>query len=144
MTQKKLVPDEQKPEPVHDEVNHPSHYTSHPSGVECIEIVRHMPFNVGNAIKYIFRRDNKDDRKTNLQKAIWYINDEIRRRIFWEVPGEEKWYDTSVSKLVQQVIMHENKNISYAIFWLSRVAWSNDGKEVLEKVVKALEKELEA
>ena len=34
-----------------DNVNHPKHYTSHPSGVECITVVEHMNFNTGNAIK---------------------------------------------------------------------------------------------
>ena len=36
-----------------DPVNHPPHYNGHPSGVECITIVEHMGFNLGNAIKYI-------------------------------------------------------------------------------------------
>lgn len=34
-----------------DLVNHPPHYTNHPSGVECITVVEHMGFNLGNAIK---------------------------------------------------------------------------------------------
>jgi len=36
-------------------VNHPDHYNKHPSGVECIDIVEHMSFNLGNAVKYIWR-----------------------------------------------------------------------------------------
>lgn len=36
-------------------VNHPPHYTSDPSGVECITITRHRNFNIGNAIKYLWR-----------------------------------------------------------------------------------------
>ena len=64
-----------------DPVNHPKHYTVHPSGIECIEITRHMNFNIGNAMKYIWRAGIKDE-STNIQdlkKAIWYINDEIAR-----------------------------------------------------------------
>lgn len=60
-------------------VNHPSHYKSHPSGVEAIEITRHMNFNLGNAIKYIWRADLKSDTVEDLQKARFYIEDEIRR-----------------------------------------------------------------
>ena len=41
-------------------VDHPAHYNLHPSGVECIEIVRHMGFNLGNAVKYIWRDGIKD------------------------------------------------------------------------------------
>lgn len=65
----------------HDPVNHPSHYTSDPSGIECIEITRHRNFNIGNAIKYLWRSGIKDESTQieDLQKAIWYINDEIKR-----------------------------------------------------------------
>jgi len=62
-------------------VNHPPHYTSDPSGVECIQITRHRNFNIGNAIKYLWRAGLKDDRKVieDLEKAVFYINDEIKR-----------------------------------------------------------------
>jgi len=63
----------------HDNVNHPKHYTQHPSGIECIEITEHMGFNLGNAIKYIWRAFLKDDPVENLRKAVWYINREIAR-----------------------------------------------------------------
>lgn len=63
----------------HDPVNHPKHYTQHPSGIECIEITRHMGFNLGNAMKYIWRADLKNGIE-DLEKAIWYINDEIEKR----------------------------------------------------------------
>lgn len=63
----------------HDPVNHPKHYTSHPSGIECIEITRHMGFNIGNAIKYLWRADLKNGNE-DLEKALWYIQDELRKR----------------------------------------------------------------
>jgi len=63
-----------------DKVNHPAHYTNHPSGVECITVTRHMSFNLGNAVKYIWRADLKDDAILDLQKAVFYLNDEIKRR----------------------------------------------------------------
>lgn len=63
-----------------DDINHPQHYTSHPSGVECIDVVEHMNFNLGNAMKYIWRVDAKGDPIQNLEKAAWYINREITRR----------------------------------------------------------------
>lgn len=66
--------------PTADMVNHPPHYTSHPSGIECIEVTRHMGFNLGNAVKYIWRADLKNDSIEDLKKAVWYINDEIERR----------------------------------------------------------------
>jgi len=64
-----------------DAVNHPAHYTAHPSGVECITITEHYNFNVGNAIKYLWRAGLKGDAPhvEDLRKAVWYINREIER-----------------------------------------------------------------
>ena len=70
-----------------DNVNHPEHYTSDPSKVECIQICRHRNFNIGNAIKYLWRAGLKKEEGINdvdkqvedLKKAIFYINDEINR-----------------------------------------------------------------
>jgi hypothetical protein len=64
----------------HDPVNHPKHYTNHPSGVECIQITEHMGFNLGNAIKYIWRSDLKNDAIEDLKKAVWYVQREIDKR----------------------------------------------------------------
>lgn len=65
---------------VYDNVNHPAHYTKHPSGVECIQITQHMDFNLGNAMKYIWRCDLKKDAIEDLKKAQWYISQEIKKR----------------------------------------------------------------
>ncbi|MET0994723.1 MAG: DUF3310 domain-containing protein [Mycobacterium sp.] len=66
--------------PAPDPVNHPSHYTGHPSGIECIQITEHMGFNLGNAIKYVWRADLKNDALEDLHKAAWYIDREIQKR----------------------------------------------------------------
>lgn len=70
-----------------DQVNHPKHYTSDPSGIECIDITRHRNFNIGNAIKYLWGAGLKIDADKSsinkqiedLEKAVWYIVDEIHR-----------------------------------------------------------------
>ena len=67
-----------RPKP--DPINHPSHYTSHPSGIESIEITKHMSFTLGNAVKYIWRADLKHDAIEDLKKAAWYIQCEIAKR----------------------------------------------------------------
>ena len=64
---------------VNDNVNHPPHYTTHPSGVECITITEHMNFCIGNALKYLWRADLKNNATEDLKKAAWYINREIER-----------------------------------------------------------------
>lgn len=61
-----------------DNIN-PRHYRCHPSGIECIQITEHMPFCLGNAVKYIFRCGEKGDAIEDLRKAAWYIDREIKR-----------------------------------------------------------------
>lgn len=61
-------------------VDHPRHYNAHPSGVEAIDVVETMGFNIGNAMKYLWRADEKGAPIQDLQKAAWYINREIERR----------------------------------------------------------------
>ena len=68
-------------------VNHPVHYNADPSGVECIDIVRHRNFNIGNAIKYLWRAGLKasgligarEKEIEDIKKAIWYLQDEVKR-----------------------------------------------------------------
>ena len=68
-------------------VDHPLHYTSHPSNIECIEVARHYCFSIGNAIKYLWRAglkkemglEDKEKEIEDLKKAIWYINDRIKQ-----------------------------------------------------------------
>ena len=71
-----------------ERINHPKHYNSHPSGVECVDVVEHMTFNVGNAVKYCWRAGLKDEKVfkndttaaiEDLQKARWYLDREIQR-----------------------------------------------------------------
>ena len=62
-----------------DPVNHPKHYTKHPSGIECIQIVEHMNFCLGNVVKYVWRADFKNGIE-DLKKAEFYLRREISRR----------------------------------------------------------------
>ena len=64
-----------------DVINKPRHYNEHPSGVECISVTEHMNFNLGNAVKYIWRADLKNDAIEDLRKAKWYVEREIQRRL---------------------------------------------------------------
>lgn len=65
----------------YERVKHPKHYNSHPSGVECIRIIEPMTFNVGSAMKYLWRAGLKPGEKTlhDLKKAAEYIQFEIAR-----------------------------------------------------------------
>jgi hypothetical protein len=61
-----------------EKVNHPDHYNQI-HGIECIDVIEQMPFNTGNAMKYLWRYLDKGEPITDLEKAIWYIQREIDR-----------------------------------------------------------------
>ena len=76
-----MCPHDYKPKSVTEEIDHPPHYTAHPSGVECIQIIEHMTYNVGSVFKYLWRAGLKDGNPAlkDLRKARWFINREITR-----------------------------------------------------------------
>ena len=71
-----------------DNVNHPPHYTwlKDKCGIEVIDIVRHMDFDLGNVVKYVLRQglkseegmSNKEKAIEDLKKARWYLDDKIK------------------------------------------------------------------
>ena len=63
-----------------DPVNHPSHYNSHPAGIECITVIEHFNCNIANAMKYLWRQKLKENSLEDLRKAAWYVNREIERK----------------------------------------------------------------
>lgn len=69
-----------------DSVNHPKHYLALENGIEAIEVTEQFNFNMGNALKYIWRADHKGKPVEDLNKAIWYLNREIARREEQEMP----------------------------------------------------------
>lgn len=71
--------------PKPDPVNLPSHYRYHPSGVECIELVEHLGFRLGNVVKYVFRHEHKGTALRDLEKARTYLEREIADR------SKEEW-----------------------------------------------------
>lgn len=64
-----------------DGVNHPRHYNLHPAGIECIDVIEAMSFNIGSAIKYLWRAGLKPTEavEKDLDKAIWYVQRERER-----------------------------------------------------------------
>ena len=60
-------------------VNHPEHY-NHIPDIECIDVIEWFNFNIGSAIKYLWRVDFKGKPVEDLEKAAWYIQREIERR----------------------------------------------------------------
>ena len=59
-----------------DPIN-PAHYTTHPSGVQCIEISQHLSGCLAQAFQYVWRCGQKDDPVQELKKALWFIEQEL-------------------------------------------------------------------
>lgn len=124
---------------MNDNVNHPKHYTSHPSGVECIEITEHMGFCIGNAIKYCFRSGNKvqSEELQDLQKGIWYAEREmenfskrykIRNKHTWKVSidrvGEDQGSSSDQEWIHDLYVFFTNKIEVCARDGVGDVCWS--------------------
>lgn len=77
-------------EDLNERVNHPSWYTKHPSGIECIELIEHLPANLANAVKYLWRCGLKTTETPlrELMSAKWYTDREIRRIELFELDDE--------------------------------------------------------
>lgn len=71
----------EEPKGDYEEINHPDHYNQHPSGIECIDVIEHMSFPIGNTIKHLWRAGLKPgmDHHKDLMKAHWYLTRELQR-----------------------------------------------------------------
>lgn len=58
-----------------EEVNKPSHYRTHESGLEAIEITRYLIGDLSNAWKYAMRYEDKNTPKKDVLKLCWYLTD---------------------------------------------------------------------
>lgn len=91
-------------------VNHPKHYNNHPSGVECIDIIEHMNFNRGNAIKYIWRAGEKTCELEDIKKARWYLDREIARMSTeFSTANAEVEYPGMTSEQIQDYVKSTTK-----------------------------------
>lgn len=125
---------------MNDNVNHPKHYTSHPSGIECIQITRHYDFCIGNAIKYLYRHKYKNNPLEDLKKCIFYINEEIKffETEIWQVFPKDNRYEISTQGNVRLIGSSTNRKLviiknGYATFVVLK-----DGKHKLYYVHRSV------
>lgn len=133
-----------------DLINHPKHYTSHPSGIEAIDLCEHTSFNVGNAWKYLFRAGKKGSWAEDLKKARWYLDREFARQHNWEegtyvvFSYVEMTVDSwrSFKDRMQQVVDADPKSalgVVLTAFLDGQKVQPYDFSAVLEKMIKALD-----
>ncbi|QZE10495.1 hypothetical protein SEA_SCOOBYDOOBYDOO_178 [Mycobacterium phage ScoobyDoobyDoo] len=109
-----------------DMINHPPHYTQHPSGWECIQVTRHCPFSLGNAIKYLWRAEHKNGSE-DLKKARWYLNDVIEHGgTFPPFP---------VSRMLRDVAKAESDEARYEMFMHLAAGYYEHVVKVIDEVL---------
>ena len=120
---------------VPETVDHPRHYNAHPSGVECIDVVEHLGFNVGNAIKYLWRAGQKGSAIEDLRKAKWYVAREL-----W---GSQRRAQSLDEGLVRAFVDAET-NIVIASIVDGLVSYALRGQQTLAPTLSLLDTEIES
>lgn len=123
---------------LHNTVNNPTHYLSHPSGIECLEFTKHMNFFLGNAFKYIFRRNFKDSHDKDILKAHFYIKESIKYNNATVV-----YHDSDMWSKIDKVRDSEEEPYGDILFSIWRANCSPKAKLHLDHVKRVLEKELQ-
>jgi len=123
-----------------ERVNHPRWYTQHPSGIECIQVIEHLPTNIGNAVKYLWRCGLKTTETPlrDLQSARWYTEREIWRIRQFGLEGEPWMTAKTVfkwRKIASQVVSKDDGELGKYLRAL--MEWRSDG--MLEAVDRAID-----
>lgn len=116
-----------------DMVNAPDHYRGHASGVECIDITEHMPFTIGSAFKYVYRRNDKWNTLEDLRKSAWYLRRHIASGLDDVWTGG--WNAVHASSQLLKVITHEPAG-DVRIFYSSILA--NDPRAALAAIEREI------
>lgn len=116
-----------------DPVNHPSHYTSHPSGVETLEVTRQLGFSCGNAVKYVWRRADKGSTVQDLRKAAFYINDALNNsQLSMGVPAP-------AARILEQVAAVEPDPLAAKFYHAAAEMRWLDAESAVQQMIKQLE-----
>ena len=123
-------------------VDNPGHYRTGLSGVECIEVVRALSFDMGNCIKYLWRLGNKDEDKAELKKAVWYLVDD-RLNVGlngWRQPRNLSLWS---SRFEEHIVTLPNGNVRLALEALRQSFLRHGSKPHLDIAERLLRKEAE-
>lgn len=94
-------------------VNHPDHYNGNCS-IECIDAIVGMLgleatvyFCLGNAVKYMWRKDYKGKEKEDMRKASWYLAQV--ERLSEEYDDSKQYYD-AISRITDMYCLIMKKD----------------------------------
>jgi len=124
-----------------EKVDHPRHYNAHPSGIECIELIEHLPTNFGNAVKYIWRCGLKATETPirDLKSARWYVEREIQRSRLFELEDENRPKTEVIWRsLARRVIESEAENEGGALGDFLVALLDDDFSDMIDAIDRAI------
>lgn len=108
-----------KDEALADDVVHPAHYTNERfGGIECWDFARHFPYLTGNAVKYIWRHEDKADPIKDLRKSLQYLDefgggDDAGR--YAVLPGHEAHVDSLLARMAGYLDARDTPDVYLAL-----------------------------
>jgi hypothetical protein len=122
-----------------ERVEHPRHYNAHKSGFECIELIEHLPANLANAVKYIWRCGLKatETPLRDLQSARWYTKREEERIDLYELYDEpERKTDVVWRATARRIVAIENDS---TFGWYLDALLNNDFDGMIDTLDSAIQ-----
>ena len=109
-----------------DMVNHPPHYKD-ASGIECIEVTKHMRFCGGNCFKYLYRAGKEGSTVEDLKKSAKYAH--------WAWENEEIVLITPM-RLIEQIAVHREGFIKEAMLYVAEDFWAMAERSIQDEIAR--------
>lgn len=128
-----------------EEVNQPSHYRSHESGIEAIEVTRYLMGDLSNAWKYAMRYDCKGTPKKDLMKLCWYLKDWYKNFVdennndIAQTTAEPYLFTSKMLTIIEAEPVPEIKNVLTQIYRIT-IDGGLVNPKAFETAVKDIEK----
>lgn len=94
-----------------DPITKAAHYNSHPSGVEAIDISRHLTGNIAQAFQYLYRWRYKGEGARDLRKACYFLRDQARHL----GPAGDQLPDVALSYAIEVIEGEEDHRLREAL-----------------------------
>lgn len=122
-----------------ERVAHPRHYNQHPSKIECIELIEHLPANLSAAVKYIWRCGLKASETPlrDLQSARWYTERESQRIDLYDLDDEPKRKTDVIWRALAKKVIAADQNGTLADYLEELL--NGDFSEMLAAIDYAIE-----
>lgn len=134
----------EEPKSKNDPVNHPSHYNKHPLGIECKDVIWVVPgCFTSQAMKYLWRYRYKGKPVEDLEKAIWYLKEEVQKMMTHPKLDPAEWLTKHPeNRDIDDVTKGMSNNISMAFECIFHAFEYGHNKPLLE-AVECIEREIE-